>query len=327
VRSKRGIREVCGPLKRRSGCAELRMPRSGVTDSVCSGWTKSFFAGNMEQMSIIRWLKTTLSPQPRRSAEGVESSPNVLPRAEGAPATDPSREKAGPAPEYGAKRRYERFAVEGKNLKARAALTEVIELSNVSIGGACIITTRTLRPGDNILLRIPSEKVEKPLKCTIVWEAVSDKPLDRDGAHIPAYKAGVKFDDVPSGTIVRLKDFMRSAGVPEEGNRDEGHEPSALRFSVLLSEKALMNCSATFPVKKISLGGMLIETASELEIDGRYPAALYLPGDDRPLRFNGRVASKVPSDGGFDVGIEFCDMSDDARSRLAVFIGTLHASR
>jgi hypothetical protein len=281
----------------------------------------------MEQMSIMRWLKTAFSPQPLRLGEGRESPSSAVPRAEKAPADGPPQEKSASESGYATKRRYERFAVEGRELTARAALTEVIELSNVSIGGACIITTRTLRPGDNILLRIPSEKVEKPLKCTIVWEAASDRPLDRDGAHLPAHKAGVKFDDVPPGTIVRLKDFMRSAGVPDEGNRDEGHKPSALRFSVLLSEKALMNCSATFPVKRISLGGMLIETAEELETDGRYPAALYLPGSDRPVRFNGRVASKMPFERGFDVGIEFCDMSEEDSSRLAAFIGTLAASQ
>jgi hypothetical protein len=291
------------------------------------GWTNPVFAGNMEQMGIIRWLKKTLSTEPQERPRArktpSETSPNGPASAGGSRAAGHGQEETGAEPAYATKRRYERFPVEGRELKARAALTEIIELSNVSIGGACIITTRTLRPGDNVLLRIPSEKVENPLKCTIIWEAVSDRPLDRDGTQVPAYKAGVKFNDVPPGTIVRLKDFMRSAGVPEEGNRDEGHEPSPLRFSVQLTEKALMNYSAVFPVKKISLGGMLVETASELEIGGKYPAALYLPGSDQPVRFDGRAASKIPGAGGFDVGIEFCDMSDEDRSRLAAFLDTL----
>jgi hypothetical protein len=281
----------------------------------------------MEQMGIISWLTSALSsrPQERPQKTSYEPRPNVPSDREGAQESDPLQKKTGHEPGYSAKRRYERFPVEGKKLKAKAALTEVIELSNVSIGGACIITTRTLMPGDNILLRIPSEKVEKPLKCTIIWEAASDKPPERGGRHVPVYKAGVKFNDVLPGTIVRLKDFMRSMGVPVEGNRD-ADQRSPLRFNVLLDEKAFMNYSATFPVKKISLGGMLVETGGELEIGGRYPSALYLPGSEHPVRFNGRVASKLPLKEGFDVGIEFCDMSEDDHSRLSAFLETLAAS-
>jgi hypothetical protein len=283
----------------------------------------------MKQMGIISWLTSALLPRSReRRAQETssETPPNAPSDAERAQATGPAQKETGHEPGYSAKRRYERFPVEGKKLRAKAALTEVIELSNVSIGGACIITTRTLMPGDNILLRIPSEKMEKPLKCTIIWEAASDKPLERGGRRVPVYKAGVKFNDVLPGTIVRLKDFMRSMGVPVEGNRDAGDQRSPLRFNVLLDEKASMNYSATFPVKKISLGGMLVETGGELEMGGRYPAALYLSGSDHPVRFNGRVASKIPVKDGFDVGIEFCGMSEDDRSRLAAFLETLVAS-
>jgi hypothetical protein len=301
----------------------------GGTDSR-RGWTKSFFAGNMEQMGIINWLTTALLPRPRerRAQETSYEIPRNSPSgAKSVQESGSLQKKTGPEPGYSTKRRYERFPVEGKKLKAKAALTEVIELSNVSIGGACIITTRTLMPGDNVLLRIPAEKVEKPLKCTIIWEAASDKPLERGGMHVPAYRAGVKFNDMVPGTVVQLKDFMRSTGVPVEGNRDVGYEPSPLRFSVLLDEKALMNYSAAFPVKKISLGGMLVETGAELEVDGKYPAALYLPGSDHAVRFNGRVASKIPLKDGFDVGIEFCNMCDDDRSCLAAFLETLASSR
>jgi hypothetical protein len=300
-----------------------------AADSGCGGWTKSFFVGNMEQMGIINWLTRALSVLPRD--RGAQEMPYEIPLkapsgAKRAHDLASLQKQTGAESGYATKRRYERFPVAGQKLKAKAALTEVIELSNVSIGGACIITTRTLMPGDNVLLRIPVEKVEKPLKCTIIWEAASNRPLERSGAQVPAYKAGVKFNDVPPSTVVQLKDFMRSTGIPVEGKRDARYEPSPLRFSVLLDEKALMNYSATFPVKKISLGGMLVQTGAELVVEGKYPAALYLPGSERPVRFIGRVASKIPLEEGFDVGMEFCDMSADDRSRLAAFLENLATS-
>jgi PilZ domain len=279
-------------------------------------------------MGIIRWLKTSLSPHPqeRRTDETPYQAPlNARSNMQGQ-AMGSRHGKTGREPGYAAKRRYERFSIEDGELKAKAALTEVIELSNVSIGGACIITTGTLSPGDNVLLKIPSEKVEKPLKCTIIWETASDKRLERDGANVPAYKAGVRFNDVAPGTVVRLKDFMRSAGVPEERSHDEVYNPSPLRYSVLLNEKTFMNYAATFPVKKISLGGMLVEAGPGLQLGGKYRAALYLPGSDSGIRFNGRVASKIPAAGGFDAGIEFCDMTEDDRRRLSAFLDMLAMS-
>jgi hypothetical protein len=275
----------------------------------------------MEQMGIVHRLKTVFLRQVRERAHPQPTPSEDL--------RDVLKEggAVGPGTGYAARRRYERFAVTDRDLRVKAALTEVIQLSNVSVGGACIITTRVLQPGDNVLLKIPSEKVEKPLKCTIIWEAVSDRPLQRNGEDIPAYKAGLKFSDLLPGTIVRLKDYMRSAGIPEEGNRDEGHAPSPLRFSIFPNERARMSCSATFPVRKISLGGMLVEAASELEIGVSYPAALYLPGNERPVRFNGRIASQIPLAGCFGVGIEFCDMSGDDRKRLSEFLDTLAVSR
>lgn len=283
----------------------------------------------MGSMEIIRWLKTLLLSEPKKRPRTQQApAPNLkeLLGAKRKQASGRRQEMTQPKAEYSTKRRHERFSVEGMELKAKAALTDVIELSNVSVGGACIVTTRTLSPGDNVLLKIPSGKVEKPLKCTIIWETVNARPLDRNGLNVPSYRAGVKFNDVPPGTIVRLKDFMRNAGVPDDGSRSRTYKPTPLRYSILLNGKTSMNYAATFPVKKISLGGMLVEAESELEIGGLYPAALYLPDSDRRITFKGRVASKIPRADGFDAGIEFCDMTSDDRGRLSAFLDILASS-
>lgn len=280
-------------------------------------------------MGIISWLRTSLSPHPqdRRSPGEMPHQAHMKASTTAHGGTVSSPDGGTSESLYHTKRRYKRFSVIGGQLEARAALTEVIELSNVSIGGACIVTTGTLSPGDNVLLKIPSEKVEKPLKCTIIWETTTDRRLERDGATAHTFKAGVRFNDVAPGTVVRLKDFMRSAGIPEERSNDVAYKPSPLRYSMLHNEKTFMNYAATFPVKKISLCGMLVEAGPGLELGRKYPAALYLPGGDLRIRFRGRVASKIPSAGGFDTGIEFCDMTDDDRRKLSAFLDTLSPSQ
>lgn len=271
------------------------------------------------------WLKKAFGPAqeqpppPRRSAARTRGKP-----PEAAP-EQPPRDEQPDGPQYAVKRRHERFPVEEGKVSAKAALADVIELSNISTAGCCIVTTKTLKPGDNVLLKLPSEKVSTPLKCTIIWERTDEEsPAGQEAA---LHRAGLKFSDLDTGTLVRIKDFMRLVGIPSEQKVEDGLRPGPLRFSVFMNEKAKLNYPVSFPVRKISLGGMLAKTGNDLTEGERYPMAIYLPDSDRPVKFRGRIASKFRREGGFDVGVEFCEMSDADRDRLASFIETLAGRR
>jgi c-di-GMP-binding flagellar brake protein YcgR len=277
-------------------------------------------------MGVIDWLKSAFGPE-QKSPPIPRQLLRSLPQRSKQAA--PVREKPAEEHHYAVKRRHERFRVKDGEVKGKAALADVIELSNISTAGCCIVTTKTLKPGDNVLLKLPSEKVSSPLKCTIIWERIDDESQERqeDPPETPRRKAGLKFSNLDTGTLVRIKDFMRLVGIPQEQKAEDGIHPGPLRFSILAQEKAALNYPVSFPVKKISFGGMLAETATDLKEGERYPMAVYLPGSDLPLRFHGRVASKVASKVGFDVGVEFCDMNQADRDRLAGFIKKLGAGR
>jgi hypothetical protein len=274
-------------------------------------------------MGVIDWLKKALGPGqeepplPRRSPGGLSEKPR--------PAA-PEKEKPAGGGQFALRRRYQRFPVEDGEIRAKAALADVIELCNISTAGCCIVTTKTLKPGDNVLLKLPSEKVSSPLKCTIIWERTDEEPAAKEAA-APLRRAGLKFSDLDTGTLVRIKDFMRLVGIPSDQKLEDGLRPGPLRFSIFTHEKATLNYPVSFPVRKISLGGMLAGTETDLREGERYPMAIYLPGSDRPVKFRGRVASKIPREGGFDIGVEFCDMSEADRGRLAAFIKALSAGR
>jgi len=82
-------------------------------------------------------------------------------------------------------------------------------------------------------------------------------------------------------------------------------------------------------VKKLSLGGMLIEGTNALKTDSRLGMAITLPGHEI-VKFTGRVAScRSLNDGGPDrheTGIEFIGMSEANREILKEFIVRLYST-
>jgi len=226
---------------------------------------------------------------------------------------------------YPHKRRFKRYVVEGMEIEAKMVFAEIVELFNVSTGGACIITTKTVKPGDNIVLRITDESMNRPLKCTIIWEQEAEEDLKaRLGIF---HKAGVQFRGVTPDTLIQLKDYMRGSGVPDDKKLDDAYKPSALRFKVQKNEKAVMSYPMNYPVKKLSLGGMLVESDREFQVEQRYPMAIFLPDDNHPIKFQGRIASQIPVRNdqmiNYDVGIEFLNLAAHDKSRLNKFLALL----
>ena len=117
---------------------------------------------------------------------------------------------------------------------------------------------------------------------------------------------------------------MRGSGVPDDKQLEDAYKPSALRFKVYQNEKAVMSYPMNCPVKKLSLGGMLVESDREFHVEQRYPMAIYLPEDTHPIKFQGRIASQVPiKNNRNDIGIEFLNLAAHDKSRLNKFISLL----
>ena len=96
-----------------------------------------------------------------------------------------------------------------------------------------------------------------------------------------------------------------------------------IRFHIDDEKKTLLNYPASYKVKKISLGGMLVECVLPLEIESKIPMELFLH-DDNIIRFVGRVASclVLEADGQelYDIGIEFLELTDKKKDILKSFV-------
>jgi hypothetical protein len=261
----------------------------------------------------MKWLSSLFGRKPDRSSSKAIQG-NMIPSV---------KENSTP---YSQKRRYPRFLVQGMDVQSKIICAEPIQLSNISVGGACIITRMPLNSGNNVLIRINRNRVHHSLLGTVIWESPSGGLSCRDGRGLPFYRAGIQFKGVAPGTLVQLKDFMRIAGVPEEKPYVEPDKQSALRYVVTREEGAILNYPATYIVKKISLSGMLVEANCKLEVEQKYPMALFLPNESHSVKFNGRIVSQIQLRGrgsSFDTGIEFSDLTDHEEIRLKRFIARL----
>ncbi|MEW6585547.1 MAG: PilZ domain-containing protein [Nitrospirota bacterium] len=278
-------------------------------------------------MKLFRWLKSIKMPiaeegnRPPDPAEEKVFYPSPEAEAKSKARLAGSPGGSSPPQYLRDKRRYKRYSTEGRNVLARMILSEEVDLANISLGGACILSAKSVTPGDNILIGIADENIDRPLKGKVVWEKESAADT-ADGRK--RHQAGIQFQEVAPYTLIRLKDFMRIAGVPDTKKLSYQYQPSALRFKVYRNRKALMKYPATCPVKKIGLGGMLIETDDMYPVDHKYPMALHLPEEKAPIRFTGRITSHVQ--GGderanrYNLGIEFLNLAESDRSRLREFI-------
>ena len=224
---------------------------------------------------------------------------------------------------YPQKRRYTRYPLRGMNVQAHVLFTEEIELCNLSLSGACIRTLEDPHIGEEYLLRIRDEKVSRAIKCSVVWK----REISSNGSAHKTYIAGLQFLKIASDEIVILKDYMRNSGTPVATRTRDEFSPSLLRFSFPTDTKAVLKCPRAFPVKTISLGGMLIEGERAPKIEGHYLMKLPLPRRSDPIRIKGRIACVIPRKESryprFDIGIEFLTLEDPDRVRLNGFIHSL----
>jgi hypothetical protein len=193
--------------------------------------------------------------------------------------------------------------------------------------GACVTTRERLTFSDKHLIKFHGGGTPFTLSCHVIWETTSIELTSPTKGSDPVYKAGVAFNDTASDKMITLKDFIRVSGTPNQQRLSDEYGSSALRFQVQANEKVLLYYPRISYVKKISLGGMLIGSDSGIQVEKRFPMAVFLANENLPLKFEGRVVCCIEiadkKSKSFDIGIEFLDMSIHDKSRLSRFLQTL----
>jgi Tfp pilus assembly protein PilZ len=218
-------------------------------------------------------------------------------------------------------RRHKRYTLKIMEVEGKMIFASDVKIIDISIDGISVKANKRLNIGSEYLLKLDDKKKTISLKGAVVWSSLSESREGPGGASVPIYTVGMKFNNISVEKITELLEFI-------EGHKKEevpvtGGQRLNIRFRMKDPGNATLNFPATYKVKTISLGGMLIECMRDLQVDSRIPMELSVH-DDKPVTFVGRVVScNVIGGGGqrlYGIGIEFLDLTDQDREVLSTFM-------
>ncbi len=206
------------------------------------------------------------------------------------------------------------------SIGGRMSRTAEVTLLDISSDEITLKADIRLNLGSQYSLKLHEGDNNIALRGTVLWSSLAEIRQGSDGDAIPFYKAAIKLANVSEDVLKYLAEAIASSRCAQA---DDAWSVTADADG---KERMLLHVPEEYRVKKISLGGMLIETACKSECEARFPMEIALPGN-RFIKFEGRVASRLNlSDTASelcDVGIEFLNMTEQDRERLAEFIQTL----
>ncbi len=222
------------------------------------------------------------------------------------------------------KRKYKRIIVEGMDVHAKMLFATEVNLLTISLGGASVSLHKRLSMGSEYTLKIECKDRTFSTSGVVVWERLVDYDKNEKGETVPIYEAGIRFKDVLTEKGTELIGFIEAIAAPETRNlRLKG-----TRARIIDPKKTtIVDYYTNFDVKKISLGGMLIETDHEIEVDIKFQMELIFPEERGSIKFRGRITSCMEIPGRtpnfYNTGIEFVEMSKEDRGILKEFINYL----
>ncbi len=219
-------------------------------------------------------------------------------------------------------RKYQRYVVEGMDIRARIFFNIEADVLDLSLSGASIRSTQRLNMGRPYALKFTKGDEVTSVTGVVVWEKLVGSEKDAKGQTLPVYTAGVQFTDVFTDKARQLVGYIRSVVGETAGKRMAGirlrlHEPG----------KAVLIHMDKYHVTIVGLGGISIEMDRELTPDMVILFELILPAEETEVRFTGRVAYCRVMPGSetrmFDVGIEIVEMAETEMTRWKGIVETL----
>ena len=229
------------------------------------------------------------------------------------PAKKPSESSEAGARE---RRSHTRLPVEG--VSGGFLFSTNARILNLSLDGMALETSDYLQVGRSYTLKLRHEDEELTLRGRVVWCRMVGTAPSESGDAAPVYSAGLQFEDLLSGAAREVHRFLGSNAVISLDKRLFG------RFRLQEAETADVGHQASFRVEKISLNGMQVD--SDTFVEPETVLDLELRIGRKGLTTSGRVAhcKRLEPQPGVEsasrLGIEFLDMSDEARQAIQSLI-------
>jgi len=221
-------------------------------------------------------------------------------------------------------RRHKRFKLDLVEVNGKMSLTDKVEILDISRGGIALKADRRLDIGKEYTVKLQERGKTLDVRVMIVRCELSGMEQKSNGDSVSIYTAGAVYK---AGATDKIAEFLQSI---EQSNKEEAPVPLEqrlnVRFDITTTPEKILSYPAQFRVKKISLGGMLINTAQCLDLESLIPMELSFDAD-KTVDFIGRVASCHKSDAAeaesYEIGVEFTDMTLKNRTLIKTFIDYL----
>jgi hypothetical protein len=231
-------------------------------------------------------------------------------------------------------RRYKRLAVDIIDITGKITFANSVKILNISVGGVLLKVDRQLHVDRTYELRLSGKGKMLTVSAMVVRSELSESIRDAKDNIIPIYSVGMQFINMSSEKIQDIAEFIKEFYMEyqkEEFAQTEDMTKISgirlhVRFHIDEPENASVFSEDRYKVKKISLGGMLVEGDHELSAEDRLPMEMTLPGE-KAITFLGRIAMSTPVTGTeprkYETGIEFVDMPEEDRLALKEFVQKL----
>jgi len=217
-------------------------------------------------------------------------------------------------------RRHKRYDVQGVQGSLLYSLDA--RILNMSLTGMALETTSFLKNGGHYWLRVPHGEGQIRFKADVKWCKLVRNDRGPDGEVHTIYQAGIDFRDILDEHAREVLGFLQQHIVVELDRRLTG------RFNLATPQHAALAVRHDFEVKRLSLGGMAVDTVWDPPIDAE--VEIEIGGGDEALRGRARVRSvqASPATGPHDppsflVGLAFVGLDETAQSRLGRFVQSL----
>src|SRR4051794_31812080 len=156
-------------------------------------------------------------------------------------------------------RRHHRYDVDGVQGSLLYSLDA--RILNMSLTGMAIETTSLLRTGSQYWLRVASGDGQFRFRADVRWCHLVRNERDASGEMRAVFHAGIDFREILDQHAREVLDFLQRHIVVEVDRRLTG------RFQLASPQRAALSVRHTFDVRRLSLGGMLVETVWDPPVD------------------------------------------------------------
>lgn len=217
-------------------------------------------------------------------------------------------------------RRFRRYDV--ADVRGSLLLSLDARILNMSLTGMAIETGSVLKVGGDYWLRVsPQDGVPLRFKIHVKWCRLVRNERGAGGDVRAVYQAGLDFRDGLDDNARQVLSFLKQNIVVELDRRLTGG------FSPAHPRAAALAVHHEFEVRRLSLGGMLVETLWDPAPDSTVDLELHT--GKTVVRTRGKVRSVLPAIGTpdgpptFAVGLEFLGLAAEDQRSLAALLETL----